>query len=442
MRAGSTLRALAGGGWDVHVVVVPVHGERSHDGGTTVARSAASYRVLDLDGLAPGDRRQAVLDVLGDPDLRLAMTATSPRPEPCRRLGAGAVRAVTDLALGAGPEAGGPFEAVHVLRLYLAPLVDVLLARPDHPPITLDVDEDDATVVRQLDALACRGGGDDLALPDRPGPDGRGPDGGGGGADTDDGADDGAGTAEDAPAYERLQRWYLPRVDRVAVASAVEAQRLDERCGLAPGSMVAVPNEVPARSGPPAAAAPSPDPTAADLLLVGNFSWPPNADAAAVLCDRVRPALAGALGRPVTVALVGKDPPEAVRRLGRAPGVTVTGLVDDVGPYYAAAGVAAVPMRAGGGSRIKLLEAMDRGVPVVTTTAGAAGLDGADGPPVAVADSVPAFVDACRRALSDPSWRDRTVGHAGRWVHDHHGPAAVAAAMDQLVASPARGGAR
>ncbi len=441
MRAGSTLRALAGGGWDVHVVVVPVHGERSHDGGPTVARSAASYRVLDLDGLAPGDRRQAALDVLGDPDLRLAMTATSPRPEPCRRLGAGAVRAVTDLALGAGPAAGGPFDAVHVLRLYLAPLVDVLLARPDRPSVTLDVDEDDATVVRQLDALACRGGGDSLALrlPDRPAADGRGADEGGG--DQGDGGED-AGTAGGAPAYERLQRWYLPRVDRVAVSSAVEARRIEERCDVASGSIVVVPNEVPARSGPPAAAAPGPDPAAADLLLVGNFSWPPNADAAAVLCDRVRPALAGALGRPVTVALVGKDPPEAVRRLGRAAGVRVTGLVDDVGPYYAAAGVAAVPMRAGGGSRIKLLEAMDRGVPVVTTTAGAAGLDGADGPPVAVADSVPAFVDACRRALSDPSWRDRTVGHAGRWVHDHHGPAAVAAAMDQLVASPARGGAR
>ena len=447
MRAGSTLRALAGAGWDVHVLVVPVHGERSDDGGPTVARFAASYRVLDLDGLAPGDRRQAALDVLGDPDLRRALTATSPRPEPCRRLGAGAVRAVTDLARGAAPAAGSPFDAVHVLRLYLAPLLDSLLARPDRPAITLDVDEDDATVVRQLDALALVGGEDDLAFPDQPAA------GSEGDGDRGDGGED-AGATGDAPAYERLQRWYLPRVDRVAVASTVEARRLEERCGLTPGSIVVVPNEVPARSGPPAMSAsgpdgqaarpgaPGPDASGADLLLVGNFSWPPNADAAAVLCDRIRPALAGALGRPVTVALVGKDPPPAVRQLGTAAGVSVTGLVDDVGPYYAAAGVAAVPMRAGGGSRIKLLEAMDRGVPVVTTTAGAAGLDDTAEPPVAVAGSVPAFVDACRQALEDPSWRDRTVRHARRWVHDHHGPAAVAAAMDRLVVSPARGGTR
>ncbi len=444
MRSGSTLRALAGAGWDVHVLVVPVHGERSGDGGSTVARFAAAYGTLDLDRLAPGSTRQAALDTLGDPDLRRSLGATSPRPGPCRRLGAGAVRAVTDLALGAPPAVGDRFDALHVLRLYLAPVLDALLARPDRPVITVDVDEDDATVARELDALA--GGGGDLTLPGHQ-------DLGAGPGDAVGAGDAGeADVGGDAPAYERLQRWYLPRVDRVAVASAGEARRLEERCGLPSGSIVVVPNEVPLRCSSPGTEAPGPGghpavgcgpaPVVTDLLLVGNFSWPPNADAAMVLCDRVRPALADTLGRPATVALVGKDPPPAVLRLGGTAGVRVTGYVDDVGPYYAAAGVAAVPMRAGGGSRIKLLEAMDLGVPVVTTDAGAAGLDAISQPPVEVVGSVAGFAGACRTALVDPAWRDRRIRDARRWVHDHHGPVPVAGAMNQLVAPPERGGTR
>ena len=436
MRAGSVLGALAGAGWEVHVLVVPVHGDRPDDGGPLVTRFAAAYDVLDLDGLAPGSRRQAALDVLGDPALRLALTATSPRPAPCRQLGGAVVRAVTDRALGMGREAGRSFDAVHVLRLYLAPVLDALLARPGRPQITLDVDEDDATVARQLHALGRAGARGGLVLADLPDP----------------GED-----AGDAPAYERLQRWYLPRVDRVAVASADEAGRLEVRSGLAPGTIVVVPNEVPAGAGTPGPEAQGTADVPAepgspgtgtgtstgtgttDLLLVGNFSWPPNADAAVVLCERVRPALADALGRPVTVALVGKDPPPEVRRLGGTAGVTVTGFVDDVGPYYAAAGVAAVPMRAGGGSRIKILEAMDRGVPVVTTEAGAAGLDaGSTPPPVVVARSVEAFVDGCRLVLDDAAWRARTVRAARLWVQGHHGPPAVATAMGALLGSPGR----
>ena len=435
MRAGSVLGALAGAGWEVHVLVVPVHGDRPGDGGPLVTRFAAAYDLLDLDALAPESRRQAALDVLGDPALRLALTATSPRPAPCRQLGGAVVRAVTDRALGMGREAGVSFDAVHVLRLYLAPVLDALLARPDRPQITLDVDEDDATVSRQLHALGRAGARGGLVPADL----------------TDPGED-----AAYAPAYERLQRWYLPRVDRVAVASADEAGRLEARAGLATGTIVVVPNEVPATAtatgtgtgtgtgtAPVTGTATAPAPVTTDLLLVGNFSWPPNADAAVVLCDAVRPALADALGRPVTVALVGKDPPPEVRRLGRTEGVTVTGFVGDVGPYYAAAGVAAVPMRAGGGSRIKILEAMDRGVPVVTTEAGAAGLDagldaGSTPPPIVVARSVEAFVDGCRLVLDDAAWRARTVRAARRRVRDHHGPPAVATAMGALVGAPGR----
>ena len=429
MRAGSVLGALAGAGWEVHVLVVPVHGDRPGGGGPLVTRFAAAYDVLDLDALAPESRRQAALDVLGDPALRLALTATSPRPAPCRQLGGAVVRAVTDRALGMGREAGVSFDAVHVLRLYLAPVLDALLARPDRPQITLDVDEDDASVAGQLHALGRAGARGGLVPADLPDP----------------GEDAGDAPAY-APAYERLQRWYLPRVDRVAVASADEAGRLEARSGLATGTIVVVPNEVPATgtstgtsTGTGTGTGTGTAPVTTDLLLVGNFSWPPNADAAVVLCDAVRPALADALGRPVTVALVGKDPPPEVRRLGGTAGVTVTGFVGDVGPYYAAAGVAAVPMRAGGGSRIKILEAMDRGVPVVTTEAGAAGLDaGSTPPPVVVARSVEAFVDGCRLVLDDAAWRARTVRAARRWVRDHHGPPAVATAMGALVGAPGR----
>jgi glycosyltransferase involved in cell wall biosynthesis len=98
--------------------------------------------------------------------------------------------------------------------------------------------------------------------------------------------------------------------------------------------------------------------------------------------------------------VVGRDPPPSVLRLA-GPGIEVTGTVPDVTPYYRRARVAVVPLRAGGGSRLKLLEALDAGRPVVATPIGAEGFDDLTGEGVVLADDPEAYATSVIRLLTD-----------------------------------------
>ena len=113
------------------------------------------------------------------------------------------------------------------------------------------------------------------------------------------------------------------------------------------------------------------------------------------------------------MALVGSRPGPDVLELAADRRVTVAGDVLDVAPWYRSASVAVVPIRAGGGTRIKVLEALAHRRPVVATTAGARGLDlaGSDGP-ILTADTADAFAAACRRLLDDPALASR-LGERG-----------------------------
>ena len=111
----------------------------------------------------------------------------------------------------------------------------------------------------------------------------------------------------------------------------------------------------------------------ATLMFVASFGYMPNVDAAVWFVRAVWPALRARLPR-AKLWLVGRDPPASIIALRHRPGVTVTGGVPDLAPLYARASLALVPLRAGGGTRIKLLEALGQGVPVVATRIGAAGI--------------------------------------------------------------------
>lgn len=103
-----------------------------------------------------------------------------------------------------------------------------------------------------------------------------------------------------------------------------------------------------------------------------------------------------------------------MRRLADAPGVTVTGTVPDVRPYLREASLVVVPLRVGGGTRLKIYEAMSMDRPVVSTTIGAEGLPLDEGEHIVRADDAPAFADACIRMLSAPkeAWRMARAGGA------------------------------
>lgn len=155
---------------------------------------------------------------------------------------------------------------------------------------------------------------------------------------------------------------------------------------------------------------------APDIVFVGNLGYFPNVDAAAWFATQVLPAVRERVPQAM-LHLVGARPAAALRRLANeCPGVNLVGAVPDVLPHLHRAAVAVVPLRAGSGQQLKLLEAMAAGTPVVATSQSAAGLDAIDGEHLLIADDAPSMADAVTRLLGDPALGLRLAIAARRLV--------------------------
>ena len=142
------------------------------------------------------------------------------------------------------------------------------------------------------------------------------------------------------------------------------------------------------------------------------MDYPPNEDAVVWFANEILPSLRA--GQPeMGFTIVGRSPTPAVKALARRPGIRVTGEVEDIRPYLAEAVALVVPLRSGGGTRLKILQAMAMGRPVVSTTLGAEGLEIADGDNIIVADSPERFAESIVRLAIAPDTAAR-IGLAGR----------------------------
>ncbi len=129
------------------------------------------------------------------------------------------------------------------------------------------------------------------------------------------------------------------------------------------------------------------------IVFVASMDYHANIDAAVWFAREVWPSV-HALEPDLVFTIVGRDPAATVRELASLPGVEVTGTVDDVRPFYREAIAAVAPLRVGGGSRLKILEAMAARVPVIATTLGAEGLDVKPDENILIADSPETMRDA------------------------------------------------
>ena len=173
--------------------------------------------------------------------------------------------------------------------------------------------------------------------------------------------------------------------------------------------------------------------TSRALVFTGSMDWLPNEDGMTFFAREILPLVRRAEPA-ASLSIVGRTPTPAVRRLADEAGIEVTGRVEDVRPHIAAGAIYVVPLRIGGGTRLKIFEAMAMGKAVVSTTIGAEGLPVTHGDTIVIADSPAAFADAVVRLLRDPGERQRLGAAARRLVVDRYDWSAVAEDFEAALA--------
>lgn len=166
---------------------------------------------------------------------------------------------------------------------------------------------------------------------------------------------------------------------------------------------------------------------APELVFLGSMDWMPNQDAVSLLASEILPRVRRQV--PATLTVVGRNPPASVQALAEQPGITITGTVPDVRPFLARAHLVVVPLRFGGGTRIKIFEAMAMGRAVVSTTIGAEGLPVTDGRDIALADGPERFAEVVVSLLRDRATRVRLGDAARQQALDGYSWTAAAAAF-------------
>jgi len=225
-----------------------------------------------------------------------------------------------------------------------------------------------------------------------------------------------------ASLIEKLENRLLETCGAHVTVSENDRQALVERC---PGAQVhCVPNGVDAGhywevcEANLGAAGGQPEQIRRKLLFVGSMDYFANIDGVRWFCQRVWPELERR-HPDLDFFIVGRNPAPEVRALA-LPRVIVTGEVEDTRPFYRGAEAAVVPLHVGGGSRLKILEAMAAGVPVVSTRLGAEGLELEPEKHLLIADSPGHFAQAVSTLLGDASRRRQIAQQARALVCERY----------------------
>ena len=233
--------------------------------------------------------------------------------------------------------------------------------------------------------------------------------------------------------WTRMQRFesrMMARFDRVLAVSDVDRdtlQRLYSRDLTAPVSVI--PTGVDTTYFTPGLRELS---AGKRIVFTGSMDWLPNADAVAFFSREILPLIRQE-EPDVTFTIVGRSPTPAVQRLAEDPAIEVTGRVDDVRPFLAASTVNVVPLRIGGGTRLKIFEAMAAGRAVVSTSVGAEGLPTESGRHLLVADDPVTFARSVLALLRDAETRQAMESEARAFVTERYDWAAAATHLEHAL---------
>ncbi|MDP7432001.1 MAG: glycosyltransferase [Myxococcota bacterium] len=232
--------------------------------------------------------------------------------------------------------------------------------------------------------------------------------------------------ASEATRLLGMERRAMRIADRVWVCSDADESRLRQRIDVR-APIDVVPNGIPRFSVSPEITPPTPDESGCSrILFIGHLGYAPNVDAAVRLCSDVLPRIHERLPASELV-IAGRSPAMTVRALARLPGVQLVADPKEIPPLLRWAHVTAVPLRSGGGTRFKILEAMAWGVPVVASSLAIEGLPLVDGRDVLVAEEPADFAERIVSLCTDPrKWeaqrtfaREKALRLFGRAVVEH-----------------------
>lgn len=237
-----------------------------------------------------------------------------------------------------------------------------------------------------------------------------------------------------AAKLQSYESFACKRAHHVVSVSDLDTEHL---LSLAPGARVTtVPNGVDTeffcKQGQPV------EPS--NLVFVGGFTWYPNLDAIRYFCEEILPLLQKVIPG-IKLTVIGKHPEtDVVREIAQHPNVHLAGQVEDIRPYVDEAAVYIVPLRIGGGTRLKILDALAMSKAIVSTSVGCEGLAVEDGKTILVADTPEEFSNAIVRVLRDPGLANQ-LGLRGReLVEDSYDWRAVSKKLLSVYATTARFG--
>jgi glycosyltransferase involved in cell wall biosynthesis len=230
--------------------------------------------------------------------------------------------------------------------------------------------------------------------------------------------------------YERAE---CRRYDRIVAVSADDRLTMEQEYGLA--DVADIPTGVDTEYFRPSGKV-SPEPN--HLVFTGSMDWLPNEDCIRYFTAQILPLIRQSIPD-IKLTVVGRNPFPGLIELGkRDPAIMVTGRVDDVRPYIERAAAYVIPLRIGGGTRLKVYEAMAMERPLISTSVGAEGLPLSDGEELLLADTPDDFAAAVVRVLRDRSLAQRLGARAAATVRERFGWDRVAARFAEICRQAAR----
>jgi len=296
------------------------------------------------------------------------------------------------------------FDRVHVFRLYLSPVADALKEYGLNSFYSLDMDDIESETRTSISRLYASNG--DAVQATR--------------------------LRREAEIYSNMETEIIPGYDLIYTCSSRDRDMLQKRF---PGKEITVlPNVVPVAR----AAGKHRANTIFTMLFVGTLGYHPNTDALLFFADRILPALREKSTRPWQLRVVGALPENKwSKQLSNIPEIKFAGWVKDLRREYEMADLVVTPIRGGGGTRIKILEAFACGVPVVSTVKGAEGLEAENGVHLLIEEDPERFAEACIRLMTDRRFAEQMSKQASILAAMKYNPEAISRAWERTLKLPA-----